>query len=221
MDVDVQQEQRIIIKFLVAEGVASAEIHRRLSVVFKSDTLSRSRVFEWCARFRSGRQSVGDDVRAGAPHTAITDENISQVETCILADRRVTVREIANELSLSVGSVETIIHEHLKFSKVSARWVPKQLTDEHKQQRIDACQSLVTRYRKEQNEFLSRIITCDETWVHHYTPESKRSSMQWKHLSSPSPKKFKVQPSAGKVMACVFGTLRELFLWTLCLQDIL
>jgi len=34
-----QQEQRIIIKFLVAEGVASAEIYRRLSAVFKSDTL--------------------------------------------------------------------------------------------------------------------------------------------------------------------------------------
>jgi len=57
----------------------------------------------------------------------------------MLVDRRVTVREIANELSLNVGSVETIIHERLKFSKVSARWVPKQLTDEHKQQRIDAC----------------------------------------------------------------------------------
>ena len=55
--------------------------------------------------------------------------------------------------------------------------------------------SLVARYRKEQNEFLSRIInTCDETWVHHCTPESKRSSMQWKHVSSPGPKKFTVQP---------------------------
>jgi len=60
----------------------------------------------------SGRQSVGDDVHAGAARTAITDQNVSQVETCILVDRRrVTVREIANELSLTVGSVETIIHE--------------------------------------------------------------------------------------------------------------
>ena len=86
-------------------------------------------MFEWCARFRSGRQSVGDDVRARELRTAITDQNISQVVTCILVDRRVTVREIANELSLSVGTVETIIHERLKFSKVSARWISKQLTD--------------------------------------------------------------------------------------------
>jgi len=86
MDVDVQQEQKIIIKFLVTEGVESAEIHRTLSAVFKSDTLSRSRGFEWGAHFHSGRQSVGDHDRAGALHTAITDQNISQVESCTVAE---------------------------------------------------------------------------------------------------------------------------------------
>jgi hypothetical protein len=30
-------------------------------------------------------------------------------------------------------------------------------------------------------EFLSRIVTGDETWLHHYEPESKRQSMEWKH----------------------------------------
>jgi hypothetical protein len=40
--------------------------------------------------------------------------------------------------------------------------------------------------------------------VHHYQPESTRASMQWKHPSSPSSKKFKVTPSAGKVMLTVF-----------------
>jgi len=62
--------------------------------MFKSD--------EWCARFRSGRQFVGDDVRAGALCIAIMDQNISKVETCIIADRRVTVRETANKLSLGI-----------------------------------------------------------------------------------------------------------------------
>ena len=56
MAVDLQYGHRIVIKYLVVERVASAKIYRRLSAVFKSDTLSRSRVLEWCARFRSGRQ---------------------------------------------------------------------------------------------------------------------------------------------------------------------
>jgi hypothetical protein len=47
-------------------------------------------------------------------------------------------------------------------------------------------------------------VTGDESWVQHYQPESKRASVQWKHHSSPSTKKFNVTPSAGKVMLIVF-----------------
>jgi len=79
MDVDVQQEQRIIIKFLLVEGVSDAEIDRRLMAVFKSETLSRSRVFERCAHFHSGHQSVGDEDRAGTLHSAVTAVNMACV----------------------------------------------------------------------------------------------------------------------------------------------
>ena len=42
------------------------------------------------------------------------------------------------------------------------------------------------------------------TLVHHFDPDSKMQSMQWKHPGSPPPKKFKRVSSAGKVMASVF-----------------
>jgi len=47
--------------------------------VFKNETLSRSRVFKWCARFRSRHQSVGDDDRAGALHSAVMVVNMDWV----------------------------------------------------------------------------------------------------------------------------------------------
>jgi hypothetical protein len=46
-------------------------------------------------------------------------------------------------------------------------------------------------YEDEGEDVLNRIVTGDELWVHHYQPESKRASMQWKHTSSPSTEKFK------------------------------
>ncbi|GFW57490.1 histone-lysine N-methyltransferase SETMAR [Trichonephila clavipes] len=52
--------------------------------------------------------------------------------------------------------------------------------------------------------FMKRIVTGDETWCHHYEPETKRDSMQWKHASSPPPKKFRAVKSAGKVFLTVF-----------------
>ena len=47
-------------------------------------------------------------------------------------------------------------------------------------------------------------MTVDETWVHYYEPENKAKSRQTVGPGSPRPKKFKMQPSAGKVMATVF-----------------
>jgi hypothetical protein len=44
----------------------------------------------------------------------------------------------------------------------------------------EICQCLLDRYNnKGKEEFLSRIVTGDETWVHQYEPESKRQSMEW------------------------------------------
>jgi len=47
-------------------------------------------------------------------------------------------------------------------------------------------------------------MTMDETWLDHYDPETKQHSMEWRHSGSPRPKKFRVQKSAGKVLASIF-----------------
>jgi hypothetical protein len=50
---------------------------------------------------------------------------------------------------------------------------------------------------------LERIVTADETWLHHYEPESKAQSMAWKRPTSPVAKEFKSQPSVGKIMVTI------------------
>ena len=59
-------------------------------------------------------------------------------------------------------------------------------------------------YEENPESFHARLVTGDETWIHHWDPETNQVSMQWKHPGSPPPKKFKTQPSADKVMATVF-----------------
>jgi len=122
----------------------------------------------------------------------------------ILENRRVTIDEVANHFEISHGSACDIIHNRLGFRKVCARWVPKEFTEEQKNNRVAICQRLLDRYANKGEAFLTRIVTGDETWVHHFAPESKRQTMEWKHLGSPVKKKFKSQPSAGKVMLTIF-----------------
>ena len=57
-------------------------------------------------------------------------------------------------------------------------------------------------------EFLDQVVTQDETWVHHFDPESKKQSMEWKHPGSSPAKKFKRFSSAGKVMAFIFWDIQ-------------
>ena len=52
--------------------------------------------------------------------------------------------------------------------------------------------------------FVRRFITMDETWIRHYTLESKQQSKQWREAGCSAPKKTRSLPSAGKVMASVF-----------------
>jgi histone-lysine N-methyltransferase SETMAR len=78
------------------------------------------------------------------------------------------------------------------------------LTDAHKETQKTVCSELLAQYGNGGDDFLARIVTGDETWLHHFEPETKRQSMEWHPANSPKEKKFKSVPSAGKIMAMVF-----------------
>ena len=48
------------------------------------------------------------------------------------------------------------------------------------------------------------IVTGDETWVLHETPELKQQSMEWRHTSSPTKTKFKQTTSTRRIMCTMF-----------------
>ena len=142
----------------------------------------------------------------------ISQEMIDRVERLVLNKGRIKVDELASECGISNGSVYTIILEHfLCMSKVSARWIPRNLNMQDRQQRVESSQELLEVYNANPEDFHTHLVTGDETWLHHCDPDTKKESMQWKHPSSHPPKKFRTQPSASKVMATVFGTAKGLY----------
>ena len=87
------------------------------------------------------------------------------------------MEEIANALHISHGSVSTILHDRLGMRKLTAHWVPKSLSDEQMATRASVCSALLKRFRSKE-DFLSRLVTVHETWVHYYEPENKAQSHQ-------------------------------------------
>ncbi|XP_063386186.1 histone-lysine N-methyltransferase SETMAR-like [Cydia fagiglandana] len=66
--------------------------------------------------------------------------------------------------------------------------------------------------RGKEEEIMSKVVTCDETWIRQWDPESKQESLQWKFKDEKPPRKFKVRPSAGKLMATVFWDIEGILM---------
>jgi len=78
----------------------------------------------------NGINSIADSPRPGQAHRVVTSEAIAAVEAMVRENRCVTVNEIAAHMVKSKGSAHRIVHDILQFHKVSASWVPRQLTAE-------------------------------------------------------------------------------------------
>ena len=150
---------------------------------------------------------------SGRPSDATDEEMCNKVRDLVYSDRRIKVEEIANALHISHGSVSTTLHDRFGMHQLTVRWVPKSLSDEQMATRASVYSALLKRFRSKEDDFLSHLVTVDESWVHYYEPENKAQSRQTVGSGSPRPKKFKTQPSAGKVMATV-GMDKTLLCWT-------
>ena len=88
------------------------------------------------------------------------------------------MEEIANALHISHGSVSTTLHDRLCMHKPTVRWVQKSPSDEQVATTASVYSALLKRFRSKEDDFLSRLVTVDETWVHYYEPENKAQSRQ-------------------------------------------
>ncbi|UYV78503.1 hypothetical protein LAZ67_16001800 [Cordylochernes scorpioides] len=200
-------DQRTCIKFCVKNEIKCADAFRMLTVAYGESTLDRCNVYRWYKMFSEGREDVNDEERAGRPSTSTTDEKINEVEKMILANRRITVREVAEDLNISIGSCHSIFINDLGMRRVTAKFVPKLLNCDQKQHRMNIANEMLDSVRDDPN-LLQRVITGDEAWVYGYDVETKAQSSQWKLPHEPRPKKARQVRSNVKVLLTVFFDCR-------------
>jgi len=152
---------------------------------FRDQSLNRTQVFQWHTRFKTVRTLV-DDKHTGRP-TSCTTETDAQIQQLNCQDQHRNIRDIAEEVGVGYGTCQQVLTEELGICRVAAKFVPRILTADQKQQRINVCTEL-HQLTSDNEMVLSRVVTGDESWVYGYNPETERQSSPWKSPTSPRPK---------------------------------
>uniref|UniRef100_A0A1I8JKM9 HTH_48 domain-containing protein n=1 Tax=Macrostomum lignano TaxID=282301 RepID=A0A1I8JKM9_9PLAT len=199
-----KQDVRSLMKFQFLQGKKPPDMFRELQQVLGNCAPTEQTVRKWYRLFAEGRESVEDNGRSGRPMTATKETVVKKVQELLDDDRRRTCEELAEDVGVSVGSVHTILTERLLLQKKFCKWVPHLLTGEQKMQRTVASSSHLRRFHREGEDFLSRIVAGDETWVYSWDPETKAQSAEWLPAHSPRPQKAIRKQGAIKIMHVMF-----------------
>jgi len=138
--------------------------------------------------------------------TTITSSGVRAVSR---GNRSLSVQEVAAELGICIGSCHQFFTEKLQMRRVSAKFVPRLLTDDQKETHVEISQELLANENGNES-FLKNIITGHETWVYGYDIETKMQSSQWRGREPPRPKKARMSRSKIKVMLVVFFDWKDI-----------
>ena len=151
-------EMRSVTRFLNANNMKPTEIHRELCDVYGEHAMSSSVVRRWVRLFNEGRENVHDDTRSGRP-SVVNEDLVRAVEEKFRENRRFTITSLSLHFpQISRSLLQEIVSDKPKFRKLCARWVPKMKLQA-------SVLDFLTRYSEEDDNFLSRAVTGDETWV--------------------------------------------------------
>jgi response regulator of citrate/malate metabolism len=92
---------------------------------FGDQILSRTQVFQWHVRFKTGRTSIEDDQHTGRPTTS---ETVAQIQELVHQDRRRTIHDIAEEVGIGYGTCQRVLTKELGMHHVAAKFVSRILT---------------------------------------------------------------------------------------------
>ena len=139
---------RFYIKVRTALNISAGAIYDELYSVYGDQAPSYATVKRWAKWFCEGGEEIEDEARPGRPITETTSENIEQVRLLIDDDPHITIEEVQEQTDLSHGTVQRIISDHLNLRKATTRYIPKDLTDFQRAERVRICKQNLAKFQE-------------------------------------------------------------------------
>ncbi len=116
------------------------------------------------------RKNTDDKWRFNPKKTTRTADLVAAVATTVEEDLLIRAQSLVKTFDMSAGTIFNIIHNILGLIKKSTRWVPKLLSPDQVEQRVETSAALIQLAQDMERGILSRIIMMDESAVSMHTP---------------------------------------------------
>lgn len=176
------------------QGNSAKATAEKICSVYGEGLITDRAVRNWFIKFRSGDTTLKDELRAGRPSDF--DDNL--LKAILEQNPRQSTRGIAKRLNTSQSTVNRHLQKLWKVCKLGV-WVPHNLSERNKEDRMSIATSLLSRVKIE--PFLNRIVTGDEKWVTYDNIIRKR---QWLDKYQPPLPDPKANIHGKKILLCVW-----------------
>ena len=130
-------------------------------------------------RFSQGKDSLEDYVHTGRLQMVRTESKIEDIAMLMRARRSQLVDDLETVVGVSHGTYYKILADDLNMSRVTKHSVPRILTQDQRDVRLEICGDLISSADDEPT-FLKRIITGGEIWCFLYDPQLELQYATWK-----------------------------------------
>ncbi len=113
--------------------------------------------------------------KGGQPRVLIMEKNINTIRVVIDDDRHLSTGALEALLYIPRMIIHHILTKKLEMMYVASTWVWHMLTRDQMSICIERTSKFLG-FIVEDSTYLNNVVMCDETWVHHYDPLTKRES---------------------------------------------
>jgi histone-lysine N-methyltransferase SETMAR len=118
---------------LARAGKGYKEIKEMVDAVFGDKTLHKTAIYEIIKKVKAGKDTA-DQQHLNPKKTVWTAALIASEAATVEEDQRVTIETLATAHGASLHTIHRILREDLGLEKKTARWVPRLLSPEQKEE---------------------------------------------------------------------------------------
>jgi hypothetical protein len=145
-----------------------------VDAAYGDKTLSISQINRIIKAVKEGKTTV-DLGHSNPKQTRKTDDVMGSITATVEENLQVTIRELATTHGPRFGIIQAILTDNLGLVKKFACWVPRLLSTDQKNERVQCSNAFLDLIWQQSQAVLNNIVTMDVSAVLFHTPETKNS----------------------------------------------